>query len=290
VALCLSGLPVQILFFFFGRGRNGKGVLVRLLGKLLGSFFFPLRTNDLTISRMSGDAEKRTLEKFRGVRAAAPAEAVGHLLNFALLKVLSGGDTLTGARMRQDETAFLPSHKLILVTNERPQIPADPAFRGRVHFVAFKADFRGREDRTLEPTLESELPGILYRLLDIAPDVIRHGLNPPACVLRETEELFAELDLTQQFWDDCLEKEPDEETYLTPEVLRKAISDWLAGSSGSGVYATTDREQKKVEHIMAELRHREGVSYKWKRLEQGRGGKKQRCYFGIRLRKAEEGS
>ena len=63
MALCLTGMPVQILFFLWGRGRNGKGVLVRLLGKLLGAFFFPLRTNDLTISRMSGDAEKKNAGK-----------------------------------------------------------------------------------------------------------------------------------------------------------------------------------------------------------------------------------
>jgi P4 family phage/plasmid primase-like protien len=287
LALCLTGMAAQNLFFFWGRGRNGKGVLIRLLGKLLGTFFFPLRTNDLTLSRMSGDAEKRTLEKFRGIRAAAPGEAVGRSLNFALLKVLSGGDTLTGARMRQDETAFVPTHKLILVTNERPQIPADPAFRGRVHFAAFHADFRGREDRSLEPTLEAELPGILYQLLEIVPDVIRKGLNPPACVLRETEELFAELDVTQQFWDDCLEK--DEDAFITPDDLREAVGKWRQGGS-RGVYITSEREQGQVERILGELRHREGVTYKDKRLEQGRGGRKQRCYFGIRLRQMEEGS
>ena len=141
--------------------------------------------------------------------------------------MLSGGDTADGREMRQDETAFLPTHKLILVTNEKPDIPADPAFRGRVHFVVFNADFRGREDMTLEPTLEAELPGILYRLLEIAPDVIRQGLNPPASVLRETEELFAELDVTQQFQDDCLDLV--EEALTTREDMAEVFDNWRRG-------------------------------------------------------------
>lgn len=139
------------------------------------------------------------------------------------------------------------------------------------------------------PTLEAELPGILYQLLEIVPDVIRKGLNPPACVLRETEELFAELDVTQQFWDDCLEIATDEGAYITPEVLWGAIEDWRQGSS-RGVYVTTEREQGQVERILGELRHREEVTYKQVRIEQGRGGRKQRCYFGIRLRRTDEGS
>jgi len=164
-----------------------------------------------------------------------------------------------------------------LVCNERPQIPADPAFRGRVHFVPFNADFRGREDRLREPTLEAELPGILYKLLEIVPDVIRQGLKPPAYVLRETEDLFAELDLTQQFCDDCLEPEPDDSKFITPDDMRKAIDDWR------GVRMTTERDQRQCDQILAELRPRNGVAYKQVRIEPGRGGKRQRCYFGVRF-------
>ena len=32
---------------------------------------------------------------------------------------------------------FKPTHKLVLPTNEKPQLPNDPAFRGRVYFVPF---------------------------------------------------------------------------------------------------------------------------------------------------------
>jgi putative DNA primase/helicase len=42
--LCLSGHPEQILAVCWGTGRNGKGVLWRLLSKILGSLSITLKT------------------------------------------------------------------------------------------------------------------------------------------------------------------------------------------------------------------------------------------------------
>lgn len=88
-------------------------------------------------------------------------ESVSGNLNTSMLKLMSGGDALSGARMRQNPEVFKPTHKVLLPTNDRPQLPADPAFRGRVHMIPFHANFTGREDRTLDETLQRvELPGI----------------------------------------------------------------------------------------------------------------------------------
>lgn len=280
MALCLTGEPVQRLIWFLGSGRNGKSVFLRLLGKLLGPFFFPLRTNDLIVNR-NGDSEKRTVEKFRGMRAAAPGEAVGHSLNYALLKVLSGGDTLTGAKMRQDETPFAPTHKLILISNELPDLPADEAFRGRVLKVEFNANFRGREDRMLEPTMEAELPGILHKLLMRCPDVVRNGLKAPDCVTRATDEMFAELDITGQFADACLAK--DENGFVTWDQMNKRVSDWI--SVGEGRVLAGDYPQRQVEKVLRELKQRNGV-----RFGQAPRPVRSRAYFGVSLKAQEVGS
>ena len=282
MALCLTGEPVQKLIWFLGAGRNGKSVFLRLLGKLLGPFFFPLRTNDLTANR-NGDSEKRTIEKFRGIRAAAPGEAVGHSLNYALLKVLSGGDTLTGAKMRQDETAFAPSHKLILVSNELPDLPADEAFRGRVFKVEFNANFRGREDRMLEPTIEAELPGILHKLLLRCPDVIREGLQAPDCVTRATDAMFAELDITGQFADACLTEGEDKDGFVTWDEMNKAVMHWL--NAGEGIALRGDNPQRQVDKVLRELKQRKGVRY-----GQAPRPVRSRAYFGVSLRPQEAGS
>ena len=64
--------------------------------------------------------------------------------------------------------------------------------------IPFLANFTGREDRTLDHTLQRvELPGIPYRLTTLCPDVIENGLRPPASVMQETDQLFTELDVTK---------------------------------------------------------------------------------------------
>ena len=201
-ALCLTADPYQGLFFLWGRGRNGKGVLLRMMTAILGDgrFAWPLRPSEITVSKFGDDASKRTFSQLKGKRLVTVNESVSGNLNHSMLKLMSGGDALSGSRMRQDAVVFKPTHKVLLPTNDRPQLPADPAFRGRVHMIPFRADFTGREDRTLDHTLQhAELPGILYRLTTLCPDVIENGLRPPASVLSETDQLFAELDVTKQF-------------------------------------------------------------------------------------------
>jgi putative DNA primase/helicase len=136
--------------------------------------------------------------------------------------------------MRQNAEAFKPTHKVLLPTNDRPQLPADPAFRGRVHMIPFLANFTGREDRTLDHTLQHvELPGILHRLITLCPDVIENGLRPPASVLAETDQLFTELDVTKQFRDDCLDTVPDAE--IEAVDMEKAVGEWLRAQSAAGM-------------------------------------------------------
>jgi P4 family phage/plasmid primase-like protien len=223
-ALCLTALPFQALFFLWGRGRNGKGVLIRMLCAILGDgrFAWPLRPSEITVSKFGDEAQKRTFSDLKGKRLVTVNESVSGNLNTSMLKLMSGGDTLSGSRMRQNAQAFKPTHKVLLPTNDRPNLPADPAFRGRVHMIPFLANFTGREDRTLDHTLQHvELPGILYRLITLCPDVIENGLRPPASVLAETDQLFAELDVTKQFRDDCLDSDPKAET--TAVEMEKAL-------------------------------------------------------------------
>ena len=54
-ALCLTATPFQALFFLWGRGRNGKGVLIRTLTAILGEgkFAWPLRPSEITVSKLA---------------------------------------------------------------------------------------------------------------------------------------------------------------------------------------------------------------------------------------------
>jgi P4 family phage/plasmid primase-like protien len=281
-ALCLTAVPYQALFFLWGRGRNGKGCLIRMLTAILGEgkFAWPLRPSEITVSKFGDEAMKRTFADLKGKRLVTVTESVAGNLNTSMLKLMSGGDALSGARMRQDQKVFKPTHKVLLPTNDRPQLPADPAFRGRVHMIPFLANFTGREDRTLDDTLQKvELPGILYRLITLCPDVIENGLRPPATVLAETDQLFTELDVTKQFRDDRLDSDAEAETPALE--MERTVNEWLREQTMSGLVVSPSWHESRAETILRELKHQPDIKYVRLRRDGGRRGW---VYVGVKLK------
>jgi putative DNA primase/helicase len=250
-ALCLTALPWQKLFFLFGSGRNGKGCYIRLLTKILGRMTWSLRPAQLTANKFSFDDSKRMLSNFKGKRLITCNESIGGNLNLPLLKMISGGDELTGAKMRQDEVQFKPTHKILLPTNEKPQLPADNAFIGRVRMIPFLASFVGHEDVTLEDRLARELPGILHKMIVACPDVIANGLQEPAAVLEHTAEFFSERDLAKQFAEDCLIEKKDGRVRAID--IDKAVTEWLMGQRTSGVVVSVEGHDSQHSEIMKSL-------------------------------------
>ena len=226
MALCISGLALHLLIFFYGSGRNGKGVLLRLLTKILRgeTYTTVIRPEEVEYRRGGEDRNKRLMGRLKGKRLAYTGETVGGSLDWTLLKMLTGGDSLTGAKLYENDSAFEPTHTLVLTTNERPVLPATAAFKGRTRFVPFRADFSGREDLALESTLEAEMPGILWRLIKAAPEVF-NGDNPPMAVRDATEDLMDENDVAGPFIDECLEPDPDAVTPI-PDI-EAAIQKWM---------------------------------------------------------------
>jgi putative DNA primase/helicase len=231
MALCLTAHPYQGLFFFYGVGRNGKGVLLRLLARILGTVFTcTFRPNELTLSKYNEDKAMRSFNKLEGKRLATIDESVGSNMNYPILKLMSSGDALSAARMRQDERQFPPTHKCVFPTNEKPELPNDPAFRNRVFFVPFLADYsdRAKQDATLETTLAAEAPGVLGQLIRLCPDVILNGLQPPQIVTDATSELLEENDLTKQFREDLLMDSAG--STVSRDAMGGGIQKWLGGS------------------------------------------------------------
>jgi putative DNA primase/helicase len=140
-AQCLTAHPEQAIFALHGSGRKGKGSIIGAIQGILGDSAVMLRPRELAESKFADGANKRKLSTLEGARLVCVQEAKTDHLDFPLLKVLSGGDTVRAATMRENARQIKPAWKLFLTTNEQPVFPADAAFRRRVHRVPFRADF-----------------------------------------------------------------------------------------------------------------------------------------------------
>jgi len=272
-----------IIFLLGTRTKRQRRVATVARVNLGRGFTATFRPNELTVSKYDEDKAKRSLNKLEGTRLATVDESLGSNLNLPLLKLMSGGDVLSAARMRQDDRQFKPSHKLVLPTNEKPDLPNDPAFRGRVYFVPFLADYsdRAKQDLELETTLAAEAPGILAHLIALSPDVIANGLRAPKTVTDATSELLEENDLAKQFQEDMLTDAPG--VNVSFDVMEDAVQTWLIGSAG-GLTVRSYGQNKQADRIIAELKAR----YQYKRLRpEGKNGR--RVYFFLNVRLPEKG-
>ena len=182
---------MHVLIFFEGAGRNGKGAICRLIEYLLESEKYSVSINPPDVECRPGASErnKRLQGRLRGVRFCFCGESVGQNLDWTLLKTLTGGDTLAGAKLYQDESGFTPTHTLVLSTNERPKLPPTVAFKGRLIYVPFRVSFQGREDLSLESDMRLEAAGLLWKLMQLTPRVFTHGIEPPAIVREAVEAI-----------------------------------------------------------------------------------------------------
>ncbi len=250
MALAITGSSPHRLVFFHGGGRNGKGTLLRLMEKILRADTFTATIRPEELQRAGDDSRKRLFAKLRGKRLAFNAESVkGESLDWTLLKLLSGGDSLSGARLYENETAFVPTHSLIVLTNDRPLLPSvTSAVRGRLRFVPFNATFDGREDLTLETRLAEEAPGVLWRLICLCPPLLAgESDSPPCAVLDATNDLLDENDVSAGFIEECLEADSDGVTTL--EDMRAAIIRWGRGDMDrvmAGVRARWPYGRKRI--------------------------------------------
>ncbi|MGE0841163.1 DNA primase family protein, partial [Pseudonocardia sp.] len=217
----------QVFAVFTGTGRNGKGVLVKLVSKVLGDY---ATTVSKGILLQGGKEDHKTeLMSFKGRRVCLAQELDrDSKWDVAAVKSLTGGDDITGRYMYQDESTFAPTHTLVMTSNHKPAVPdGETAFWMRYREVPFTVSFEGREDTGLERRIaENELPGVLNWLLDGLRGYIEEGLEMPAQVQHATESAREDSDPLLQFIRDTYEvtRNPSD-TVLTGELLN-TYTEW----------------------------------------------------------------
>lgn len=235
---CLTGITKEDVYvILYGEhGRNGKGTLVEIIKIILGELAHVvpsdfLMTQSIT-SNKGPDAEMASL---RGKRLVWSSESnKGDKLDVGKVKMLSGSDTIS-ARAPHAVRAiqYPPTHKLLIMTNRRPRVPADDsAFWHRTHVVPLTLSFVVKPTKDYERLVNKDLKkqllecksGILAWLVRGCLKWQEEGLNPPAIVINATKEYRDFEDIIGQFVEErCLEHPEFKEK---PKDLYENYKDW----------------------------------------------------------------
>ncbi|MFA6130584.1 MAG: phage/plasmid primase, P4 family, partial [Candidatus Omnitrophota bacterium] len=221
----------QCLFLLHGSGANGKSTFIEaLLSTLGGDFARPTDFRTL-LYRDRGDGVRNDLAALHSVRLVTAVEvAPERRLDEALVKQLTGGDTITARFLYGEYFDFTPKFKLLLAANHRPVIRGvDEGIWRRIRLVPFEVTIPPKlRDRKLPAVLLTELPGILAWIVAGAMAWYDTGLCEPEEVTRATTSYREESDALADFLEACAEIGAD--VALPVAMLYFAYEGWVAES------------------------------------------------------------
>ncbi|MFD7490840.1 phage/plasmid primase, P4 family [Streptomyces sp. NPDC059832] len=177
----------QILPFLYGSGANGKSVLLEVMTQILGDYANAAPPGFL-MEKGKFTEHSTELTELHGRRIVVCSELKPNdKFNEARVKLLTGGDTITARRMRQNFFTFTPTHKLWLLGNHRPEVgTGGHAFWRRMRIIPFerRVPDERKIDNLAAELVRDEGPGILHWLIDGGRQYLatRAPLTGPASV------------------------------------------------------------------------------------------------------------
>lgn len=198
----------QCLSFFYGGGSNGKSVLIDIMLRILGDY--GLRAADGLVLSKHGEAHPTELADLEGKRFVVCSEIEqGRTWAEALIKRITGDQTITARRMRMDFYTFPATHKLVVAANTRPIVRgSDHGIWRRMRLVPWGVRIPDAEqDKTLPDQLfTEEAPGILAWLVRGCLGWQRTGLGSVLSIEKATGEYRSNQDLLGRWIEDRCEQ------------------------------------------------------------------------------------
>lgn len=254
--------------------RNSKGTLCESVLKVFGSYGCTSRPetiaqkNSTNSSQPSEDVAR--LAGIRFVNIAEPGKSL--VLNAALVKNMTGNDTINARFLHENSFDFAPQFKLYINTNYLPVVNDMTVFTsGRVIIIPFERHFdeseqdKGLKHEFMKPEVQS---AILNWLLVGYKQLQLHGLKMPQSVINATDQYEHDSNKTLLFIEDCLEEGTDYEE-RTSEVYNRYKS-WCIEN---GQYAESMKNFKQSLSAVVEVKRKRPKS----------GGEKTTMVIGYRL-------
>jgi putative DNA primase/helicase len=172
--------------------------LLYVLELLVGTELAKQTPPETLMAKKQGNTASNDLARLQGVRIVLSNEVEdGSFLSEAMVKQMTGGDTITARFLYREFFEYKPEFKLIIAGNHKPVIlGTDYAIWRRIHMAAFPVTIPAAErDPLLPKKLEAELPGILNWAIKGCLEWQRDGLQPPTSVTAAVEDYREEMDV-----------------------------------------------------------------------------------------------
>ncbi len=223
----------ECFFILYGATtRNGKGTAMETALHLMGDYGRTAQPE--TVAQKSaghGGGPTEDIARLKGSRFVNMSEPdKGLRLNSALVKQLTGGDTVTARFLNQNSFEYRPEYTLFINTNHLPRVYDDSVFAsGRVRLIPFERHFSENEqDKGLKAFFKrpENISGIFNWFIEGLKLLRAEGLKQPKAVLDATARYRDDYDIIGQFIRERLIKKPFHSVLL--KDVNAAYENWCA--------------------------------------------------------------
>lgn len=225
--------PEECFFILYGpTTRNGKSTMMETYMKMMGDYGRTAGAKAIARKdHVDSNAPTEEIARLAGARVVNIPEPDKQLiLSTALVKTLTGRDTITARYLHENSFEFKPQFKLFINTNYLPRITDVSVFSsGRVKVIPFNRHFTEKEqDKALKKKLtrQDSLSGIFNWCLDGLKLMRERGLALPPAVRTAVAEYQHSSDKTARFIEEELEYGPEFEARTADAYARYKV--WCA--------------------------------------------------------------
>jgi len=229
---CSGDTGEHLLWFNYGRGRNGKSTTIDSWCSATGDYSGTIGIESFLDQgiKKRGDQATPDLAKLGGVRMLRASEPErGAKLNAALIKAATGGEPMSVRALHRGFFDLLPRFKLLMSGNSKPNIPdTDEGIWGRMklvpwlrhiekpeedpyreQFPASHAAWPAKDPKLTSKIKATELAGVFRRLVEGLVDYLEQGFLEPQGVTIATADYRNQSDPLARFLGLCTERDPD---------------------------------------------------------------------------------
>jgi putative DNA primase/helicase len=202
-----TGRHTETLSVHWGSGANGKSRFWGAITDTLGPSYAVVPHKSLLVAQKYDQHDTVYANLFRKRLAVASETDAGAKLADEKIKNLTGGDRLSGRRMREDPWEFQPSHTLILFSNHKPQVQGrDEGIWRRLRLVPWTVTIPPEDrDEHLDEKLRHEQQAILAWCVEGARRYLAEGFTTPDAVRVATDAYRAEENAAERFINESIE-------------------------------------------------------------------------------------
>jgi putative DNA primase/helicase len=270
VAICAAVLKsrsdLHKIFHLFGEGRNGKGVFISLLRKLVGD----AASHETSLERLCENRFDSV--QIQGKKLVTLSDQSQYGGSIDVLKKASGGDMLTGEKKGKDVCNFRFDGMMVIASNKSVFV-GDNSYgvANRLVLVPFNHTPAEKDRRTFDSDFDRELDAFTGYLLELGDDWIDSVIQQAGniTVVKQCSwELRTESDSLAAFSDEHVVKDreaivPVKELYgrykdycrdsgRMPKAIQSFVRDFCSLAKSIGI--CVEREKKRIGIIIKGVR------------------------------------